>query len=538
MAGQQINYSKVPTGELHADFCSRRPDILEPTLKIVFLVDQSAGNRLGANGVVGSDVGGERRFLPIIDFLSTVIGEDPTVFISALTFNSSIENSIPLGPSNFPLNSTSTTPGTYFAQNSPPNIGITNWVNQTLAQDKSITPNLPLDQGESDFVMALTNLTNLVQNDMAVSCPNATQKIIYSVMMVSDGFPFLNGTPQATSDVMNALNNYLNVPTQYQNCVQQMLLSTGLYFNPPNAGKWTPPTGDICQDDLTSPGSDLSADINNAKNLMCQMAKAGGGNFNLFPEAINYAEFAQPVRKVKYTVRDVIVKNMSTAWSNGTLVPNKYMSPLATLKDSDNNGVSDLVELSVFGRPCQDAHCNPDDATQFNENICKNIKNSTNSNGSFTYIDTDGDGLNDCEEKLLQSDILKFSTNESWVPDILMFLNNMNLAGLPAELQLDPDLDGLTNYQEIKGSTPPSYPNTLIQGLTPIDYKVRMTAQTSSQECYHVDVSNILVLSPSDTVELFVTDGSQAINVNRTLRTKTIQLNNYEAQISNADFPE
>jgi hypothetical protein len=244
----------------------------------------------------------------------------------------------------------------------------------------------------------------------------------------------------------------------------------------------------------------------------------------------------------------VIVKNMNTVWEGGQLNYDQDMDGLsdqleaqlgskADKKDSDGNGVSDFVEYKVFGQPCRDSACSPAGANEFQLTLCKAFAYTTNPDGTISYPDSDKDGLNDCEEKLLQSNPNNFSTNGSWVPDYLMLLNGLNLLVPPGEVAQDWDYDGYTNYQEIKGGTPVNIPNTQLPGLQLQSYNLVLTSQTATQECYHLDVTNILSVTPTDTLRVYEMDGNVALDTRRYLRTIDLPMSSYNLTIPLASFP-
>ncbi|NMB75363.1 MAG: VWA domain-containing protein [Myxococcales bacterium] len=66
----------------------------------------------------------------------------------------------------------------------------------------------------------------------------------------------------------------------------------------------------------------------------------------------------------------------------------------------------------------------------------------------FPYSDRDGDGLNDCEEKILGTDTGLFDSDRDGYPDRIEFNAGTNY--LKPDQLLDSDMDGLSNGQEIR----------------------------------------------------------------------------------------
>ena len=496
-------------GHVQADFCSINSEDIKPDLKLVFAIDQSGSNKQGVYGNPGNDPVGNRRFAPLVDFVTSVVEDDPGVYLSLLTFNTQVVHSSPFVNDH-----------RVFA----------NQVNQIWHEDRSTNPSVPRDFGYTDFITVINAISQNIQSDIEQNCqPGFKRQIFYNTMLVSDGFPYLSSDqPQSSSAILRAIDQLVIIPEKYKNCVLKIIVHTGLYYNP-------------------SPSSALpDSDYNMAKQLMTDMATHGFGSYNEFPQSIDFGVFAVPERKVKYLLRDLFLKNMNTVWEGGQLRYDTDMDGLSdkleiqigsnpNQKDSDGNGVSDLVEYKVFNRPCRDDRCSPKASNVFHLNLCKEFIYTEDSIGIISYNDNDHDGLNDCEEKLLKSRSDLFSTNGSWVPDLLSLLSGMNLVGDPNEMEMDWDWDGLSNYQEIKTGMPLLIQNSKINGLQYQKYNLQLTLQDKSKECYHLDVSNIIVLSPNDLMRLYVMDGSVALDNRKIIRVVDHRLNNYELKLESLE---
>src|SRR5690606_7445253 len=143
--------------------------------------------------------------------------------------------------------------------------------------------------------------------------------------------------------------------------------------------------------------------------------------------------FAIPVRISKFDLKEIWVTNVNTSWHDQTLKIDsdgdglgddfeKIIGSHPLLSDSDNNGVSDAVEYRVTGgmSACKNVDCSPAGADPYT--TCRSLELPS---GSATrYGDQDRDFLNDCEEKLLGSDMNDPDTNKDYIPDHLAFKNS------------------------------------------------------------------------------------------------------------------
>jgi hypothetical protein len=68
--------------------------------------------------------------------------------------------------------------------------------------------------------------------------------------------------------------------------------------------------------------------------------------------------------------------------------------------------------------------------------------------------DIDGDGLTNCEEKILGTRWTSFDSNGDWIPDKLAFMRGVAFLSGTSDVELDTDHDAVRNYDEVKYFTP------------------------------------------------------------------------------------
>ncbi len=143
--------------------------------------------------------------------------------------------------------------------------------------------------------------------------------------------------------------------------------------------------------------------------------------------------------------------------------------------DSDGDRISDGVELRM-GLPGQvgalplntPRGCNPE-------------------------TDTDGDRLNDCEERVLGTDACIVDTDGDGIPDLAEHLGGTNPL-IPEDLQ-DDDRDGLTNVAEIEAHTDPVSVDIEFQKERGYGYSIKPAPPTiDGRACYEINIYNMTVV--------------------------------------------
>jgi hypothetical protein len=143
--------------------------------------------------------------------------------------------------------------------------------------------------------------------------------------------------------------------------------------------------------------------------------------------------------------------------------------------DTNGDGYSDLLMvMSGISRSSQD-----------------NLVSCSN-----TAQDTDLDGLNDCEEDLLETNPADPDTDGDGIIDGLEV--RYGLAALDAtDAHLDSDNDGLDNYAEVKANTPPTESNSQRTTQYALKYELR-SQMVNGVECTDLSLSNIPLLQVSN----------------------------------------
>jgi hypothetical protein len=504
-------------------FCGGAVPSAETLLKFIFVVDTSGVNQsFDGQSSVGTDSNGDLRYGTIESFLQEE-ANNPEAYFALVNFNTS---------ANVASTSSASALATVgFQQNAP---------FETLIQAQwHANSGLPNDGGWSNYENALAAVNNLLNQDVAQARLDPNKPVsAYFVVFISGGEPLLswvatpppNGTYTKQDDatgktaIQNQIvNSILAHQAADSDVIESIIFDTAYYYTA-----------------QTYNGSALQ---------MLELMANWGNGFNMLLGQgipIDFSKFTMPQFNYERTLKDVFVINENTIWWGGQLMQdsdNDGLPDLVELQlgsdpnnpDSDGDGISDGVQYYATGKVCQqmtnDGTCAP--ATP--SSTCSGFILSSAPN--LQMKDTDGDGLNDCEEQLLTSSSSQWDTNLDWVPDRLALRAGIAfLAGTDDTLS-DPDNDGITNYFEVKNFTPPLTRNSEIVNLHPYQYTLTMTSSAAATPvCYNLSVSNITYFSPTDSIRVYVLESTGGKSSQRYMRTVAKPLDNGAVGFDDSDL--
>ena len=555
---QQASYLQSATA---ANFCTLPATPTKTHLKFVFVIDRSGSNlqnylmfrdnpaqrdargreigRLTPSGggaavpLEATDPFGENRFRPIVDFarryLNDATRDKDLVSWSLLRFSSTAA-----------VQSQGANSGDFF--NGIPGLndflGLVRSNSAWNNRNEVLNAGAPQDGGSTHYIDAIDKVRALIDSDAEIEKQRRLNDPVYAlnainnqyvIFFVTDGAPWIirdNSSSEyvllTESEIRSKVRELMALRSIRRDVVDSIQLHTGFYYadNSSVAPQFM---------DQVRAGDAL------ARQLLQYMAQDGNGmSLDFRASPIDFSLFSIPTKIPKASIREVWLQNRNILWRGNQLVRDSdgdMVSDIDELRlggdpnneDSDGNGLRDGVE---FLASSQTQICAPENRTTGQcrppatpNRRCGNSAPIGPTDWSYAgYIDEDRDGLNFCEENFLGSFIDNFDSNDDFIPDGFAFSQGIDFLPGAVSRDLDLDLDGVTNFFELKRFTPPRFPNGSVPGLRQAVYSVEVVSDNADQTCYKLDIRDAPVLRNDDLFRLMVIEGANVISTQRTIR--------------------
>jgi hypothetical protein len=464
-------------------FCTTDPDDLDFPVKILFMIDGSS-----SMAVTDPDL---TRLGAVLDVIDVTLGV-PGVEIGIILFG---------------------TGSLILTEHCDDYVTRTNCFSGFAPPDEAlkVVGQIAQTGGTTDFILTLQTAIGMLATDMALQEPDDLQNARYVLMFLSDGLPDADSRfdPQQTCRDAVTWEQQGRAPPNAVDVVEQADLLMGqmvelarqfdvreLSFN--SAFAATPDTAT----EIKACGS----------AFMRAMAKRGNGVFRDFSsgEAINFlfvdfTSFKRVFAMKNFTATNLNARPFSAALgvdprvraddptlargiidSDGDGLSDELEDLIGTdrfLQDTDNDGFSDLLEHNL-----RDSGFDPLDPTDAD---CK---------GDNDRLDTDGDGLRDCEELFVGTLARVYDSDNDGFGDGIEVLYGSN-PGL-ADTLLDIDFDGVGNAAEMRAHSRVDTDDVVELSEHAYRYRIREIGLEGSQLCYDFVVDNIALASTAGAADL------------------------------------
>ncbi len=195
-------------------------------------------------------------------------------------------------------------------------------------------------------------------------------------------------------------------------------------------------------------------------------------------ESYNYRDLGL-IEKSQFRVKQVIVTNLNSAIHDDGL----------QVVDSDGDGLPDDEELK-YGLDPYDYSSN---------GFCSDLVYVRNGfkcpsacSSGLRYVDSDYDGLSDCDETMIGTHPYQMDTDLDGIPDGLEY--RLGLSPLdPTDRNGDPDSDGIINFDEALRNTSPFKNDVGVSHPGFINVNINEKRNVGGSYCYKIRLENIRI---------------------------------------------
>ena len=471
--------------------CTQDPTTLDFPVKILFVVDTSQSmNRTDPTG---------RRLAAVQEVVDAFL-RDPGVSFGIIQFSgmTSILTQGPDGQDGFTRDRT---------------------------EIETAIVRLGVAEQPTDYEGALANVNRVLTRDMTNADPESLARARYVVVFLSDGLPNPVRPPTNTrSSILDRVREIADLQRVFRPA--EIRLHTALVLGAIRGGFRCTDRGleggsNRCAGYATA--AECNADNRctfigveqEAESLLEAMAAVGQGTFRSFPngEEINFLRIDfTSIRRV-FTLKRFVATNVSArpnlVFPRGLGVGTGRGDP-----DSDGDGVSDAEELDIGTVPTS----TDTDGDGFGDFLESRLSASgfdpldptdADCTVGLDRVDTDGDGLLDCEERFAGTDRNRVDSDADGYPDRVEITGGTN--PVVNDILADLDFDAARNGAELSGHTDPTVDDAAVRSQASYRYEIvektadelapndpRQALLAAGRTCYEIRIENVTLAATGD----------------------------------------
>ncbi|MEL6342215.1 MAG: VWA domain-containing protein [Myxococcota bacterium] len=422
---------------IDGEVCTESPEDVSFPTRVLFLVDSSES--MEAHDPPDPATGRTRREVAVQETLIELFEDGRDVKVSLVRFSSQVQ----------PLTVVTDADGVFEG-----------YFTDSLEAALSVLPLIAETDRTTNFINALSEAYAQIRDEMDQSELESRVLSSYHVVLISDGIPDAEGS-EGDGPILDAVSQILDLKALFD--ASEVTVSTALIS-----------TGNAEVDAV-------------AEDLLQEMAERGGGYFRSFAtnEPLNFLNLDLTSLKRVFTLRSLVVQNLNTTIIGDEVLPDSdgdgmidaeeaFYGTDPTMPDSDGDGCRDGTELILASGldPLNSEDCNcflPDFCFDTDKDgVCDNGCEDRDGDSLCdcidvdldgvcdpeNFLDSDGDGLTDCEEGWTGTNKSGPDTDADGLSDLHEFRFGTSPDVHDAEDDLD--WDQVPNGEEVKSGTDPT----------------------------------------------------------------------------------